>query len=326
MFVVNFLLRRLLQGLGIIFLVTFIIFTLLRVVPGDPARLIVGGMAPEPVVAQKAKELGLNDPIPLQFARYAANLIRGELGNSFTRPKSGASFGGSSYDDPTRSERAEVLDLIVSNLPRTLQLASLAIGMCLVISFPIGMAAGLNPGKWPDKMALYIGSVFVSAPNFWLGIVLTLLISVKLGWLPSIGYKGFAYAILPAIVLAIEMAPFFIRTLSVSLSQVMREEFITIAPLRGLPYWQTVFSHGLRNSSVPLLNLFGVQLGTLLGGVLVVEFIFDYPGLGRLAIDAVLQRDFPVIQGIAVCTSAIFVLINIIVDLAATAIDPRLEY
>lgn len=326
MFILNFLLRRLIQGGVIIFLVSFIIFTLLRVVPGDPARLIVGGMAPDEVVVQMAEELGLNDPIPVQFVRYLGDLVRGDLGNSFIRPKSGASFGGSAFDDPTRGERAAVLDLIVDHLPLTLQLAATAIVIGLVISLPLGIAGGLHPGRWQDRLAFFSGCVFVSVPNFWLGIVLTLLFSVQLGWLPSIGYKGYLYTILPAMVLAVEIAPFVIRTLTVSLAQVMQEEFIAIGPIRGLPRWRIVAFHALRNASVPLMNLFGIQLGTLLGGVLVVEFIFDYPGLGLLTINAVLQRDFPLIQGIAICISAMFVLINIVVDLAATAVDPRLEY
>ncbi len=326
MYLLGMLLRRLLQGLVVVFLVTFLIFTLLRVVPGDPARLIVGGMAPDHVVAEKARELGLDDPLPLQFLRYLGDLVEGDFGNSFLRPKSGASFGGSAYDDPTRGERAAVLDLILDHLPLTLQLAALAIVLCLLVSLPLGIAGGLNPGRWQDRLAFFTGSIFVSIPNFWLGIVLTLLLSVKLGWLPSIGYRGFLYSVLPAMVLAVEMAPFVIRTLTVSLAQVMQEEFIAIAPVRGLSRWRIVSGHALRNASVPLMNLFGVQLGTLLGGVLVVEFIFDYPGLGLLTINAVLQRDFPLIQGIAIFIAAIFVVINIVVDLAATAVDPRLEY
>ena len=326
MFILSFLLRRVFQGLVLIFVVSFLIFTLLRVVPGDPARLIVGGMAPDEVVAEKVKELGLDDSIPVQYLRYASELVRGDFGNSFIRPKSGASFAGSAFDDPTRGERAEVGGLILDAIPLTLQLAAVALVLCLIISLPIGIAGGLNPGKWQDKLAFYTGSIFVSIPNFWLGIVLTILFSVKLGWLPSIGYKGFTYTILPAIVLAIEISPFFIRTLTVSLAQVMQEEFILMGPIRGLSKWRIVTAHALRNASIPLMNLFGVQLGFLLGGVLVIEYIFDYPGLGLLTINAVLQRDFPLIQGIAISISAVFVFINIAVDLAATLIDPRLEY
>ena len=326
MYLLSFLTRRLFQGAIVLLIVTFAIFTLLRVVPGDPARLIVGGMAPDEVVVQKAEELGLNDPIPLQFVRYLGDLLQGDLGNSFFRPKSGATVGAAAFDDPSRDERAEVRDLIFERIPLTLQLAGLAVVFALIMSFPLGVAAGLNPGKWQDKLAFFTGSVFVSIPNFWLGIVLAQLFSVQLGILPSLGYKGFEYTILPAFVLAVGISPFIIRTLSVSIAAVMQEEFINVAPLRGLRRARIVAAHAIRNASIPLLNLFGIQLGSLLGVLLVIELIFDYPGLGRLTINAVLQRDFPIIQGVAIFISAAFVFINIIVDLAASYIDPRLEY
>lgn len=326
MFIIRFLTRRLLQGLVIVFLVSALIFTLLRVVPGDPVRLMAGGMAPEALIEEIATDMGLRDPLYVQFTRYMRGVVRGDLGESFVRPANGAAVGGASFDDSTRSERAEVLDLILDTAPMTLQLSLLAMVFALIIAVPIGVWGGLNPGRWPDRIALYLSSIFVSLPNFWLGIVLALLLSVKLQLLPAIGYDGFAYTILPAFVLAVEIAPFLIRTLTVSVANVMSENFIDIARVRGLTRNQIIYRHGLKNSSVPLLNLLGVQFSMLLGGVLVIEFIFDYPGLGLLTINAVMQRDFPLIQGIAIVTAAAFVVINIIVDLVATTIDPRLEY
>ncbi|WP_420327523.1 ABC transporter permease [Mameliella sp.] len=326
MFLARFLARRLAQGALIVFLVSALIFTLLRVVPGDPVRLMAGGMAPEALIEEIASDMGLRDPIYIQFGRYIGGILQGDLGQSFVRPANGAAVGGASFDDSTRSERAEVWTLIAETAPMTLQLAVLAMAFALVIALPIGIWGGLRPGGWPDRFALYISSVFVSLPNFWLGIVLALLLSVKLKLVPAIGYEGFAYTILPAFVLAIEIAPFIIRTLTVSVAGVMSQSFIDIAAVRGLTRNQIIFRHALKNSSVPLLNLLGVQFSMLLGGVLVIEFIFDYPGLGLLTINAVMQRDFPLIQGIAIVTAAAFVLINIIVDLAATTIDPRLEY
>ena len=326
MFVLSFLVRRLAQGVLIVFLVTLLIFTLLRVVPGDPVRLMAGGMAPEALIEQIAKDMGLRDPILVQFGRYMSGVVRGDLGQSFVRPASGASTGGSSFGNSTRGERAEVLTLIGDTLPMTLQLGGLAIIFALIFSFLVGIPGGLATDRWPDRVAFYISSIFISLPNFWLGIVLAMLLSVKLGWLPAIGYGGFAYTILPAIVLAVELAPVLIRTLTGSLAAVMMEPFIAVGNVRGLSRARIVVAHALRNASVPLLNLIGIQISGLLGGVLVVEFIFDYPGLGLLTITAVLQRDFPLIQGIAIVTSAIFVFINIAVDLIATMIDPRLEY
>jgi len=325
-FFLNFLMRRLMQGIVIVFLVSFLIFTLLRVMPGDPVRLMAGGMAPDDMIEQIAEEMGLRDPIVVQFGRYAGQLAIGNLGQSFVRPASGASTGGSSFADSTRGERAQVLTLILDALPMTLQLAALSIVFALVFSLILGVAGGLYPGRWPDKLGFYISSIFISLPNFWLGIVLVLLVSVKLAWLPAIGYQGFAYMILPAIVLAVELSPILIRTLVSSVASQMGEAYVSVGRVRGLSHVRIVANHVMRGASVPLLNLLGVQFSSLLGGVIIVEYIFDYPGLGLLTINAVLQRDFPLIQGIAIVTSAIFVLINILVDLAATTIDPRLEY
>lgn len=326
MFAVNFLIRRLIQGVVIIFLVSLLIFTLLRVVPGDPVRLMAGGMAPEALIEKIAADLGLRDPILVQFGRYMSGVAQGDLGQSFVRPANGAATGGATFNDTTRGERAKVFDLIFEALPMTLQLAAVTLAIALVFSAIVGIAGGLAVGRWPDKVAFYISSIFISLPNFWLGIVLALLFSVKLGWLPAIGYQGFAYTILPAIVLAVELSPVLIRTLVSSVSAQMMESYVSFGHVRGLSRNRIISNHALRNASVPLLNLLGVQFSSLLGGVIIVEYIFDYPGLGLLTINAVLQRDFPLIQGIAIVTSAIFVLINIIVDLAATTIDPRLEY
>jgi ABC-type dipeptide/oligopeptide/nickel transport system permease component len=202
----------------------------------------------------------------------------------------------------------------------------MAIGLALAVSFPIGLFAGLNAGKWPDATALLLSSVLVSMPNFWLAGILVLIVSIQLAWLPAVGYRDVTYAILPAIVLAIEIIPVLVRSLTLSLGAMMNQNFVRIGPIRGLRPAQVVFHHALKGAAAPLLNILGVQLSALLGGVLVVEFIFDYPGLGKLTIEAVLQRDFPLIQAIAMLTSAIFVVINIFVDLLAGLIDPRLEY
>ena len=326
MFVLSFLARRLAQGAVIIFLVSLLIFTLLRVMSGNPVRQMVGGMEPDSLVEQIATTMGLRDQILVQFGRYAAQVVQGDLGRSFVRPANGAATGGANFDDLTRGARAGVGDLILDALPMTLQLAGLALAIALVFSALLGIAAGLRPGGFFDRLAFAVSSVFISIPNFWLGIVLALLLSVKLGWLPAIGYGGFSYTVLPALVLAVELSPVLIRTLSSAVAAQMSEAYVAVGHVRGLSRPRIVAAHALRNASVPLLNLLGVQFSSLLGGVIIVEYIFDYPGLGLLTINAVLQRDFPLIQGIAIVTSAIFVLINILVDLAATTIDPRLEY
>ncbi|MBI5131055.1 MAG: ABC transporter permease [Rhodopseudomonas palustris] len=325
MLILEFLVKRILQGFLIIGITSFIIFTLLRVVPGDPVRLIVGGMAPPDVVEKVATKMGLRDPIVVQYGRYMVGLLQGDLGQSYLRPRSGMVAAGGQYVDPTKSDMAPVTDLILERLPVTLQLGGVALVFALLISFPVGIAGGLRQNGWPNTLAFAVQSLFVSIPNFWLAIVLILFLSVKLNWLPALGYQGFSYVILPALVLSVEIAPFIIRTLTTSFGEVMQAPFIDEARVRGLSRRRIVYAHALRNAAVPLVNLLGIQLSTLIGGVLVIEYIFDYPGLGNLTVVSVVGRDFPVIQGIAITTSAVFVFINIIVDLVAYLIDPRVE-
>jgi ABC-type dipeptide/oligopeptide/nickel transport system permease component len=326
--VTSFLLRRLAQSVVIVLLASLIVFCLLRTGPGNPARMIAGGMASEETVQRVATEMGLRSPMLVQYFIYMKRVVlHGDFGTSFVRPKSGASaVAGGRADDPTRAERARVIDLILGRLPLTLQLAAMAMTIALAVSIPIGLFAGLRAGRWPDAAALLLSSVLVSMPNFWLAGILVLTVSIQLGWLPAVGYRDITYAILPAIVLAIEIIPVLVRSLTLSLGAMMNQNFVRIGPIRGLHPSQVIYHHALKGASVPLLNMLGVQLSALLGGVLVVEYIFDYPGLGSLTIEAVLQRDFPLIQAIAMLTSAIFVGINILVDLLAGLIDPRLEY
>ncbi|HVX78959.1 MAG TPA: ABC transporter permease [Bradyrhizobium sp.] len=325
MLILEFLVKRIAQGVLIVFLTSLIIFTLLRVVPGDPVRLIVGGMAPADVVEKVATKMGLRDPIIVQYGRYMRGLLEGDLGQSYLRPRSGMVATGGQYIDPTKSDMAPVTDLILERLPYTLQLGAMALVFAILLSFPVGIAGGLHPDRWQNGIAFGMQSLFVSIPNFWLAIVLMLFLSVRLKLLPALGYQGFSYVILPALVLAIEISPFIIRTLTTSLGEVMQTTFIDEAKVRGLSRRRIVYAHALRNAGVPLVNLLGIQLSTLIGGVLVIEYIFDYPGLGDLTVVSVIGRDFPVIQGIAITTSAVFVFINIIVDLIAYLIDPRVE-
>lgn len=328
LFAVDFFLRRIAQGLVIIVLVALLIFTLLRVVPGDPVRLMLGPMVSPSVAEETAREMGLRDPILVQFARYMGQVATGDFGRSFVRSAQGGSTGGSRGESTfDASNRASVMGLIATGLPYSLILAGLAIVFSLMIALPIGIAAGLHAGKWPDRLALYASSIFVSLPNIWLALVLIFLVSVKAGWLPAIGYQGISYAILPALVLAIELAPVFIRSISVSVTSNMMEPYVAVGQIRGLSRRRMIAFHVLRNSTIPLLNVLGIQaIGLLLGSLFVVEYVFNYPGVGLLMINAVFQRDFPVIQAIAILACAVLVLVNILVDFAATNIDRRLQY
>ncbi len=327
-FAIEFFLRRIAQGLFIVVLVAFLIFTLLRVVPGDPVRIILGPMASSSVMEETAQKLGLRDPVPVQFGRFAGEVARGDFGRSFIRGKQGGSSSGSQDAAVLEtSSRAPVLGLIMNALPYSLMLGGLGIFFALLVALPIGIYAGLNSGRWPDRLGLYVSSVFVSLPNIWVGVVLIFLLSAKTGWLPAIGYKGFSYTVLPALVLAIEISPVMIRAISVSVATALGESFVDVGVIRGLSYRTVVKRHVLRNASIPLLNLFGAQLiGILLGSIFVIEYIFSYPGVGLLTINAVFQRDFPIIQAVAILASGALVTINMLVDFLSTSIDRRLKF
>lgn len=327
-FAIEFFLRRISQGLVIVLLAAFVIFTLLRVVPGDPMRIILGPMTPASVLEETAEKLGLRDPIPVQFARFIGEIAQGDLGRSFMRGLQGGSTGGSQDATGIHLEsRASVAKLIGEALPYSLQLAGLGMGLALLIAIPIGLAAGLRAGKWPDRLGLYVSSLFVSLPNIWVAVVLIFLLSAKAGWLPAIGYRGFAYTIIPAIVLAIELSPIMIRAISISVAANLGEVYYDVGQVRGLSRRTMISKHVLRNAAVPLLNLFGAQMiGLLLGSLFVVEYIFSYPGIGMLTINAIFQRDFPIIQAVAILASGALVGINMLVDFASTTIDRRLKF
>ena len=327
-FAIEFFLRRISQGVVIVLLVALVIFTLLRIVPGDPIRIILGPMTPASVMEETAQKLGLRDPIPVQFARFVGQVATGDLGRSFIRGKQGGSTGGSQDSKGLDTEsRASVAELIGNALPYSLQLAGLGVVFALLIAVPLGLAAGLRSGGWPEKLGLYVSSLFVSLPNIWVGVVLIFLLSAKTGWLPAIGYKGFAYTIIPALVLAIELSPVMIRAISVSVAANLGETYFEVGLIRGLSRRAMFLGHVLRNAAVPLLNLFGAQMiGMLLGGLFVVEYIFSYPGIGLLTINAVFQRDFPIIQAVAILASGALVAINMLVDFTSTTIDRRLKF
>jgi peptide/nickel transport system permease protein len=327
-FALEFFLRRTSQGLVIVLLVALVIFTLLRIAPGDPIRIILGPMTPAAVLEETAQKLGLRDPIPVQFGRFLVQVGSGDLGHSFIRGKQGGSTGGSQdASGIDAADRAPVSELIMNALPYTLQLAGLGIVFAFLVAIPIGLAAGLNSGRWPERLGLYISSIFVSLPNIWVGVVLIYLLSAKSGLLPAIGYKNFAYTIIPAIVVAIELSPVMIRAISVSIAANIGETYFDVGQVRGIPRWKMIARHVLRNAAVPLFNVFGAQMiGMLLGGLFVVEYIFSFPGIGLLTINAIFQRDFPVIQAVAILASAVLVLINMLVDFASTTIDRRLKF
>lgn len=328
----TYILKRLGWGVVVVISVAFLIFLTIRVIPGDPARLIAaGGATPETIAALRA-EMGLDKPILVQFAEYISNVARGDLGTSIFRSKGGSAHTGL-HNFVTTTERtgvadyekAKVLDLIIERIPYTLLLTALAMTFVILISFSLGILSVLKKGTIWDQMVLLIAMGTQALPNFWVGIVLILLVSVKWKLLPAMGYGGPAYAILPAFVLSLSLLPLWLRQIRLGLDDVLSSNFITGLRARGVSERVILFKHALRSIAIPLVTVFGVHLGYLLGGAIIVEFVFDYPGLGLLTIVGMLQRDFPVVQGIVLVFAAFFVLINIGVDILYGVIDPRVS-
>jgi peptide/nickel transport system permease protein len=327
-----YILKRILQGLFVVFGVILLIFIIIRVIPGDPARLIAAGGATPESIEKIRHELGLDRPLAIQFADYVAHVAKGDLGNSIFRSKGGSTHHGvhkfvteSERTDVVEYERAKVLDLILERIPVTLLLSGMAVLFALIIAGSLGIMSALKPETLWDKIATFITIATQSLPNFWVGIVLILIVSVKLKILPAMGYRNFSYSILPSFALSLSLIPIWLRIIRLGLIDVLSSNFITGLRARGIPRGKILFKHALRNAAIPFVTILSVHLGYLLGGAIIIEFVFDYPGLGLLTIVGVLQRDFTVVQGIVVFFASIFVLINILIDIIYVYIDPRIS-
>lgn len=329
---VAYTLKRLVWGVVVVVLVAFVIFLTIRVIPGDPARLIAaGGATPETIEALR-HDMGLDRPLLVQFADYISRVARADLGTSIFRSRGGSAHTGiHEFLSPTgrtgvqHYEKARVLDLIIERVPYTLLLTGLALLFVFTISFSLGILAALKKNSVWDKAVLFIAISAQSLPNFWVGIMLILLVTVRWRLLPTMGYQGPAYAILPAFVLSLSLIPLWLRIIRLGLAEILSANFITGLRARGIPNQSILFKHAFRSNAIPLLTVFGVHLGYLLGGAIIVEFVFDYPGLGLLTIVGMLQRDFPVVQGVVLVFASIFVLTNIAVDILYGVIDPRVS-
>lgn len=318
----KFVLTRIGQGIFVVFGVTLAIFLILRVIPGDPVRLIVSGSAPPAAVEKARHDLGLDRPLFVQFGSYLADALQGDLGNSLMRSPGGETQSGATFG--TAAKKASVNQLIVERIPYTGMLTGTAMALAVLFALPLGFLAGARKGSIWDRAAVTVVVVFQSMPNFWLGMMLVMLFAVKLQWLPAVGWNGPVSLILPGITLGLGLTAVLVRTVRGGLIEVLGTDHIKAATTRGIRWRRVLFVYGFKSISVPLITVLGVQIGYLLGGALVVEYIFNYPGIGRLLIEAATQRDYPVIQGIVIVFAGIFVSINILVDIIYKWLDPSL--
>ena len=311
----GYILQRLALALVVILGVTFVVFMIIQLVPGDPARVALGVQATEEAVQARRERLGLNDPLLVQYANWVGNALQGDLGSSLITGQ-------------------PVAPQIIQRLPTTLQLAFLSIIIGMLVGFPLGIISALKPGSAVDTIASIISQLGVAIPDFWMGILLVLLFSTTLDVLPPSGYTSIIedagdwleHMILPAITAGLISGAIQTRFIRSAMLEVLGQNYIKTARAKGLPERTVLIRHALRNAMITIVTIIGLQVTALLSAVVVIEIVFVLPGLGKLALDAVLDRDYPVLQGTVLTIAVLVTLINLGVDLLYFLLDPRIEY
>ena len=311
----QYIIQRLLTTIAVLLGVTFAVFLIVQLVPGDPARVILGVQANEENVAALRERLGLNRPFFVQYGSWLWHAAQGDLGKSLITGQ-------------------EVTPQILQRLPATLQLATMALLIGVLIALPAGVISALKPGSLLDVTTTLVSQIGVTIPDFWLGILLVLAFSLGLGWLPPSGYTPFRedpldwlqHMILPATTAGIISAAIQTRFVRSAMLEVLNQDYVRTGRAKGLQPSVVVIRHALRNALIPIVTIVGLQITALLSSVVVVEVVFAWPGLGRLALDAVLDRDYPLVQGTVLMMAVLLTLVNLTVDLLYFFLDPRLEY
>jgi ABC-type dipeptide/oligopeptide/nickel transport system permease component len=307
----RFVLYRPLQLVPVLFGISVITFVLIHAIPGDPARLLLGARATAEAIAAIRKQFGLDQPVILQYAYFVQNLMHGELGRSII------------YKTP-------VLAVVADRIAPTLFLLIYAVLLAVLLSLVLGSIAAIQRGRLADQVIRLFSTVGLGIPAFWLGIVLIMLFSIRLGWFPVSGYgdtflQHLHHLFLPALTVALAMAPVLTRNLRASLIAESTADYVTAAKAKGLPGHVIFLHHILRNSLLPTVNLLGVNIGWLIGGTVVVETVFSVPGLGGLMVASIFARDYLVVQAVALILALGVVVTNFIVDVVTVALDPRIE-
>jgi ABC-type dipeptide/oligopeptide/nickel transport system permease component len=302
-----FIVRRLLLSIPTLFGVLVVAFLLLYVAPGDPVMAMVGERADEATIARLRKELRLDDPLPVQFGHYVAGIAKGDLGTSYITNR------------PIKED-------IVERFPKTLQLAGAAMLLATILGVTLGVLSARNPGGLIDRLGLGIAYLGISFPVYWVGLLLILLFAVTLHWLPPSGFGGLRYLILPALALGMRSIAFLARMTRSAMLDALGADYVRTARAKGLPERLVVARHALRNAMIPIITVLGLDFGAYLTGSILTETIFSWPGLGRYVVNAIARRDLPAIQGSVLFLSAVFVLVNLITDVAYAKADPRVTY
>lgn len=301
-----FILRRIFQTIPVMIGVTFVVFFIMQLVPGDPAVLLAGEGASKETIESIREQLGLNQPLYVQYTDYLMNIFRGDLGVSLKNSQ-------------------PVLDEILVRLPITIELAFFSILITIVLGMAAGIISAIKPYSLTDVSVMLIALLGISLPSFWFGLMLMYLFSVKLQILPVAGWDSILHIILPAVTLGAGGAAIVARMTRSSMLEVIRQDYIRTARSKGLRETVIIYKHALRNALIPVITVVGLQFGALLGGTVLVESIFAINGLGRMIVDAIRMRDLPIVQGGVLCASLIFVIVNLFVDIFYRFFNKRIE-
>ena len=302
----RFLLKRIGQALFILWGVTVVTFILSYLIPADPVRMIAGRSASADTVASIRQQLGLNQPLPVQYARYLSRLVQGDLGRSYV-------------------QKTNVSELIASRLPATLLLMAGAIFFELLLGLSAGLIAATQRGRATDQTVMVLSFVGVSAPQFVVGLLLLYVFAYLLDWFPLGGYGTFSHLILPALTLGITGAGWYSRMTRSATIDVLRQDYIRTARAKGVPESQVILVHGLRNAILPVVAMIGLDIGIFMSGAVVVESVFGWPGIGQLAWQAIQRVDIPIIMGVTLVAAIAIVIGNLLADIATSLLDPRVS-
>ena len=304
---IRFLARRLLLTVPVLLGVATLVFSLVHLVPGDPVQVMLGESAAPADVAAMRSRLGLDRPLPVQYAAFLTGVARGDLGTSLRTNQ-------------------PVVSAILERMPATLELAAAAMLVALLIAMPLGVLAAVRAGTAVDHAATTVALLGISMPNFWLGPLLAIVFSVSLGWLPVSGRGTFAHLVLPAITLGAPLAAVLTRMTRASVIEELRELYVLAARARGVSRARAVWAHAFRNSLIPIVTVLGLQCGAVLTGAVITETIFAWPGIGRLLVQSIGFRDYPLVQGCILLIAVTYVSVNLAVDVVYGVLDPRIRY
>ena len=305
----RYIIRRLLLAVPVLLGVSIAVFSMMHLIPGDPALAMLRGQpqVTEADVFRVREDLGLNDPVPVQYIKYLSRVVQGDFGRS------------------VQTKRPVLMD-IAAQAPSTLQLALTAVVLAVTLGVVLGVVSALRQNSWVDTLAMLTALFGVSMPSFWFGLILIFVFSLKLGWLPATGQGGLERLILPAVALGMDFSAVTARMVRANLLEVLVTDYVRTARAKGVAQNMVVIRHALRNAMIPAITIVGLQLGTLLGGAVVVETVFARQGIGRLLVTAIMAKDFPVVQGVVLLAAAVYLLLNLLIDLTYAFFDPRIHY